>query len=348
MPSESFPRAPHPDAAATDQLLRDLRHRQPRCGSLGLLSPAIAWWAGCSGLPLRAPSHVALVVVAGRHGWEDGRVCTLTEADTDRSCAEITEHCSPADLLGVGAEVTLCDLRDVPVAPSNREDALTEEDMRSCMERGRREASRAIDSGADLLVPGSLGAAELSTAATLVGALCQREPVSLYRTGNDPELWKRQVAATRDALFRVSGRGFRAGHRDPHHSAGEHAQAVLRRLGSPATAALTGFLIEAAQRRTPVLLDGMHPLCAALIAERCAPGSAAWMYLSCHTTEPLAEPIIEALELQPMTITEAELPAGIGSLMALPQLNAGIALCRGSVEEPEGPSAEDLPGVESS
>lgn len=343
MSSASFPRAPHPDDHAVQELHQVLHQRLPRRGTLGLLSPAIVWWASCSGLPLRTPSRTEAVFFAGRHGWAEGQVSILSEADTDDACAELASHTSPADLLGFSSSVRLCDLRELPVAPADQEDALTEDTLQDCLARGREEADRVIDSGADLLVAGSLGAAELLTSAILVGALCQQEPVSLYRAGNDAELWKRHVAVTRDALFRVSGRGLRAGRRDPHQSAGEYALSLLRRLGTPATAALVGFMVEAAHRRTPLLLDGVHPLCAALIAERCAPGSTAWMYLSSQCAEPLTLPIIDELGFTPMGITQAELPAGIGSLMALPQLNAAIALCRGTVEEPEGLDGDGQP-----
>ena len=69
-------------------------------------------------------------------------------------------------------------------------------------------------------------------------------------------------AVISDALARVSGR------RDPVD--------LLAAIGSADLAAAVGYLITAAASGVPVLLDGVIAVAEALLAERIAPGSAAW------------------------------------------------------------------------
>ena len=71
----------------------------------------------------------------------------------------------------------------------------------------------------------------------------------------DDERWADRVAAIRDLT----------------HPARRHEDdpvALLYSVGSPKLAALTGMLLRAAARRTPVLLDGAADCAAALCASR--------------------------------------------------------------------------------
>jgi nicotinate-nucleotide--dimethylbenzimidazole phosphoribosyltransferase len=96
--------------------------------------------------------------------------------------------------------------------------------------------------------------------------------------------------------------------------------ALLRTVGRADLAAATGFLVRAAERSLPVLLDGVVSGACALLAERLAPGSVAWWYAGHRSTEPAHRLALEALDLLPLLDLELRLGEASGALTALPLL----------------------------
>ena len=122
-------------------------------------------------------------------------------------------------------------------------------------------ADALADGGCDLLVVG----ADLDAVPGLVvlAALLDLEPVQAVGTTAGPA-WSAQVTGVRDGL-----RAARVHLSDP--------EALLAVLGSAPLAVLTGALTQAAVRRTPVVIDGSAvTAAAAVLADRLAPGAAAW------------------------------------------------------------------------
>ena len=105
----------------------------------------------------------------------------------------------------------------------------------------------------------------------------------------------RKAAAIRDALRRA-----RPHARDP--------LALLRVAGGADLAVLAGFLAQAAVRRTPVLLDGLVAVAAALVADELAPGARDWWLLAQRSPEPALTLAAEHLELSPLL--DLQRPAG--------------------------------------
>ncbi|MBZ8178181.1 hypothetical protein GP475_08005 [Corynebacterium poyangense] len=332
-----FPRIPELDSSAMTATAEALRHRPRRLGHLGFLSQALTWWAGCtSAIPLNLIQHPALVVFAGATDIEPQQVSDQPAGSVNESLAELESGAGPYQLLRGDTQLEVVDLQDHPVPDFTRADTLGPHNFSDFFRRGQDQADALIDSGCDLLIPGSVGESDLAVAATLIGALSRREPVSLFRLGDDPELWKRRVEVSRNALYRVFSKGLRATQRPPATTQAQWAKYLCEKLGSATTAALSGFFCQTAARRTPVLFDGPHCATAALIAERLCPGTRLWLQLAQSSAEPMMESVAEELELQPLMITGTDLPEGAASLMALPQLQAGISLVRGDrIDQPQ-------------
>ncbi|HEX5812912.1 MAG TPA: nicotinate-nucleotide--dimethylbenzimidazole phosphoribosyltransferase, partial [Pseudonocardia sp.] len=123
----------------------------------------------------------------------------------------------------------------------------------------------------------------------------------------DDEGWMRKAAAIRDALRRA-----RPHVRDP--------LALLRVAGGADLAVLAGFLVQAAVRRTPVLLDGLVPVAAALVADELAPGARGWWLLAQRSPEPALGLAAEHLELTPLLELQMRLDDGSGAVAAVPLL----------------------------
>ncbi|MDQ1684061.1 MAG: nicotinate-nucleotide--dimethylbenzimidazole phosphoribosyltransferase, partial [Frankiaceae bacterium] len=100
---------------------------------------------------------------------------------------------------------------------------------------------------------------------------------------------------------------------------------ALRSLGGPDIAAMVGLLIGSAARRTPVLLDGVVSVTAALVAAEVAPAATAWWLASHRSTEPAQRAALAHLGIEPLLDLGLRLGEGTGALVALPILQAAIA-----------------------
>nr|WP_284291640.1 nicotinate-nucleotide--dimethylbenzimidazole phosphoribosyltransferase [Angustibacter aerolatus] len=132
----------------------------------------------------------------------------------------------------------------------------------------------------------------------------------------DDAAWAVKVGVLRDALHRAR----------PHRADG---LALLRTVGSADTAAMTGFLLQAAARRTPVLLDGVVPSACALIARRVVEGAGQWWLAGHRSTEPAQRRALDVLGLEPLLDLGMRLGEGTGALTALPLLRSAQRLAAG-------------------
>ncbi|MDN6439542.1 MAG: nicotinate-nucleotide--dimethylbenzimidazole phosphoribosyltransferase [Corynebacterium nuruki] len=183
---------------------------------------------------------------------------------------------------------------------------------------GAEIADRAADDGVPLLVLAVPDVPDTTTAA-IVGTLCNLEPVKAHSpAGRTDHAWADEVAEVRDLMFAT--RSLRRGPADA-----TKATAVLDAVGSPVVAAVTGLLARAAQRRTPVILDGAASLAAALLAEALSPGCAAW-WLAPHRPggagAGAAGAALDRLQLRPVHDRELGATAGGAGLCVLPLLQA--------------------------
>ena len=126
---------------------------------------------------------------------------------------------------------------------------------------GMRQADELADGGCALLLAGAAG--DPVPGLVVLSALLDLEPVQAVGTSPAAE-WAALTSGVRDGL-----RGARMHVGDP--------DGLLEAVASPPLAQLTGLLAQSAVRQTPVLLDGAAvTAAAAVLADRVAPGAAAW------------------------------------------------------------------------
>jgi nicotinate-nucleotide--dimethylbenzimidazole phosphoribosyltransferase len=298
-------------------------------GALGRLAELGVWLAATQGAcPPRPLARPRVVVIAGDHGIAEAGVSAHAPGDTARQVAAVREHAAPVAVLAAVAGVSV---RVVDVALDSddperhrvrrgsgridREDALTADETEKAFAVGRALADEEVDAGADLLVPASLGVGATTPAATLVAALTSTEPVAVIGRGSgiDDAGWMRKAAAVRDALRRA-----RPHVRDP--------LALLRVAGGADLAALTGFCLQAALRRTPVLLDGLVVGAAALLADELAKGAREWWLYAQRSPDPAMALVEEHLDLSPVLDLGVRLGDGTGAVAAVPLLQMAARL----------------------
>jgi nicotinate-nucleotide--dimethylbenzimidazole phosphoribosyltransferase len=342
--------------AASDTRLR-LDGLVKPVGSLGRLEQLAIWLSGVQGVsPPRPLDDVQVVVFAGDHGIARSGVSAYPPEVTAAMVRTFVAgaagvnalarlHGASVRVLDLGVDGDLSDLPAEVTAHKVRrgsgsidvEDALTDAEVSAAFDVGRQAADEAVDAGADLLIAGDMGIGNTTVAAALVAVLLQLDPLDVVGTGTGivDDAWARKVAALRDACYRA-----RPVRDDP--------LAVLRTVGSADTAAMTGFLVQAAARRTPVLLDGVVACACALVGRRIADSSSHWWQAGHRSTEPAQHRVLEHLGLDPLVDLGMRLGEGTGALTALPVLRAAQAMCAemGLLADllPPDPSGDGDPG----
>ncbi len=309
-------------------------------GALGRLEELSVWIAGVQGVcPPRAFARVRAVIVAADHGIASVGVSAFPSDVTAQMVANFAAGGAAVNVLArqVGAEVRVVDVAvdtPEPATPGgvdgsappgryrvrrasdriDRADALSVEEGERAFDIGRMIADEEVDAGADLLVPGEMGIGNTTPAAAVVALLTGREPIEVVGrgTGIDDARWMVKTAAIRDAMRR--GRPF-----------ADDAHTVLRVAGGADLMALAGLLVQAAVRRTPVVLDGVIVCAAALAAEHIAPGAKNWWVAGTRSPEPAQAHALGALGLTPLLDVGLRLGEGTGALLAVPLVRAAQA-----------------------
>ncbi|MFL6182547.1 MAG: nicotinate-nucleotide--dimethylbenzimidazole phosphoribosyltransferase [Actinomycetes bacterium] len=303
-------------------------------GALGRLENLSAWVAAVQGeCPPHAFDRVRVVIFAGDHGVAASGVSAYPPEVTAQMVQNFLAGGAAVNALArtLGASVRVVDMSvsvDIPGVPEDvtrhkvrhtsgniaREDAATLQETEAAFAAGMAIADEEVDTGADLLIPGDMGIGNTTPAAALIGLLSSRDAAAVTGrgTGIDDEAWIRKAAAVRDAMRR--GRSKRS----------EQMQ-LLATVGGPDFAAMTGFLLQAAVRRSPVVLDGLVSGACAMVAHRVAYRAAAWWQAGHRSVEPAHEFVLNRLQLEPLLDYQLRLGEGTGALLAVPLLRAAQA-----------------------
>ena len=314
------------DAAAMDAA-RALQARLTKpAGSLGTLEDLSVRLAGLAGTcppPLPQPATVA--VFAGDHGVHAQGVTPWPQEVTAQMVANFVAGGAVVNAFARqnGADVLVVDvgvgiplhggpnLLDANVRRGTRdlavEPAMTAEEARAAVETGISVAGALIDAGARCLLTGDMGIANTTPAAALIAAFtgAGAAEVTGRGTGVDDATYARKVAVVTAALER-------------HRPDPADPVTALAAVGGLEHAALAGFVLGAAERRVPVILDGVIAASAAVVAAALAPDAVAAMVAGHRSAEPGAAVALAHLGLTPLLDLGMRLGEGTGAVLALP------------------------------
>lgn len=325
-----------PDA----RLRRDSQERwrdlvRPADG-LGKAAELADWLAAVQGqAPVRPITSPRVLLFAGDHGVAELGVSTREPGTASALARAAVEGTAPVSVIarqlgGVPVEVVDmaldCDPAELPAEVTayrvrrgsgriDVEDALTRDEAEQAFRTGMGIADRLADSGTDLVLLGDLSVGGTTPAAVLIAALCGTDAsvVTGRGSGIDDLAWMRKCAAIRDALRRA------------RPVLGDQI-ALLAAVGGADFAATTGFLLQAAVRKLPVVLDGVVSAACALVGQRVAFRAPDW-WLAAHTTgEPGQAKALDRVSLDPLFDHALHLGGGVGSLLALPLIQSAAAL----------------------
>ncbi|GBQ04207.1 nicotinate-nucleotide--dimethylbenzimidazole phosphoribosyltransferase [Streptomyces spongiicola] len=329
---------------------RDAAERRERLavppGALGRLDELGEWLAAAQGaVPVRAVERPRVVLFAGDHGVAELGVSGRAAGTAHELVRSVLDGVSPVAVLARRAGVPVrvvdagldCDPDLLPKDVVRHRvrrgsgridvgDALTREEAEQAVRLGVAIADEEADAGTDLVVLGDLSVGGTTPAATLVAALCGTDASVVTGRGGagiDDLAWMRKCAAIRDSLRRA------------RPVLGDQL-ALLTAVGGADLAATTGFLLQAAVRRMPVILDGVVSAACALVAQRAAFRAPDWWLAGQVSGEPAQAKALDRMALEPLLDHGVTAGEGTGALLALPLVQAAAAL---AAELPERATA---------
>ncbi|MFJ2088427.1 nicotinate-nucleotide--dimethylbenzimidazole phosphoribosyltransferase [Streptomyces sp. NPDC087901] len=334
---------------------RDAEERRARFivppGALGRLDELGEWLSAAQqAVPVRAIEQPRVVLFAGDHGVAELKVSGRAAGTAHELVRATLEGSTPLAVLarrfsvpvrivdaGLDCEPEL--LPDAVVRTRVRrgsgridvENAMTVEEAEQAVRLGMAIADEEADSGTDLVVLGDLSVGGTTAAATLIAALCGTDASVVTGRGGagiDDLAWMRKCAAIRDALRRA------------RPVLGDQLE-LLATVGGADLAAMTGFLLQCAVRRLPVILDGVVSAASALVGQRAAFRAPDWWLAGQLSGEPAQAKALDRMALNPLLDHGVIVGEGSGALLALPFVQAAAALAAELPERAPEPDEDD-------
>ncbi|HET9859844.1 MAG TPA: nicotinate-nucleotide--dimethylbenzimidazole phosphoribosyltransferase [Nocardioidaceae bacterium] len=332
---EAIASVPPLDAGTVrDALARQAQLTKPP-GALGALEDASVVLCGiqgtCPPLPLRRP---VVAVFAGDHGVHAQGVSPWPQEVTAAMVANFRAGGAAVNVLArqAGADVFVVDMgvaadlapgpdlfdRKIRAGTSDLATgpAMTRDEAVEGLLAGVEVAAGLVDRGYDCLLTGDMGIANTTPSAALIAAFAPADPVLATGRGtgiDDPTL-ARKIEIVAAALR--------------ERPVGDDPVETLASLGGFEHAGIAGFILGAAARRVPVILDGVIAGSAALVAKALAPDAVSRCFAGHRSVEPGHVIALDALGLRPLVDLDLRLGEGTGAVLAFPIVEAAGATLR--------------------
>jgi nicotinate-nucleotide--dimethylbenzimidazole phosphoribosyltransferase len=276
-------------------------------GSLGVLDAAIN---RVLALNPNSPTGGTLIVAAADHAVARHGVSpyptTVTADVLAATRAGVSLGAATARQAGLHVEA-------VPAHPADQvgdlveTDALSLDDVDGLIAQGRSLGDRLAGQG--LICLGEVGIGNTTVAAALSCALLDLAPDIVVGLGAGADA--AMLTRKRDVVTRAVARA-----RATYGDRLTEPRVALAALGGAEVALLTGVTLAAAQRRVPVVLDGLVTSVAALLAVRLEPAVQSALIAGQRSREQAHEAILTELGLEPLLQLRLRSGEGVGACLA--------------------------------
>lgn len=305
-------------------------------GSLGLLEVVGNQLAAIAGeCPPPVPAKATIGVFAGDHGVCAQGVSPWPQEVTVQMLLNMASGGAAVNVLAdeLGATTMLTDVGvagEYPAMPAIRaknvargtkdftvEPAMTREEAERALEVGIEAANEAIDADAQILLPGDMGIGNTTASAALISVFTGRAPADVTGRGTGVD------DATLALKAKVIERGIALHHPTPDDPIG-----ALAAVGGLEHAAIAGFVLGAAARRVPVILDGVIACSSALVAVGLKDEVQGYLLAGHAGVEPGILAAVRHLGIAPLVDLGLRLGEGSGAVLALPAVRAAARILR--------------------
>lgn len=195
--------------------------------------------------------------------------------------------------------------------------AMTRAETLACLRAGMDVAFSEADRGMDLLAAGEMGIGNTSPSSALAAHFLG-VPVERV-TGAGSGISAAMLQRKTDLLAGALARHFPAG-----VERGPDPVEVLARVGGPEIAAMSGFMLGAASRRVPVVVDGFIAAAAACAATALHAGVRNYLIGSHVSVEPGHRLLLEHIGVEPYFDFGLRLGEGTGAALFFPIIDAAV------------------------
>jgi nicotinate-nucleotide--dimethylbenzimidazole phosphoribosyltransferase len=276
-------------------------------GSLGVLDTAVNRVFALNPVP---PTGGTLIVAAADHPVTRHGISAFSPSVTADVLAATRDGVSLGAATARQAGLRVETVHAQPAGPVGdlvESDAMRLDDVNRLIEHGQTLGRRLADHG--LICLGEVGIGNTTVAAALSCALLDLSPESSVGLGASADA--AMIHRKRDVVAHALARA-RAAHgddlRDP--------RVLTAALGGPEVALLTGVTLAAAERRVPVVLDGLVTSIAALLAVRLEPAVQSALIAGQQSRELAHAAVLDDLGLEPLLQLRLRSGEGVGACLA--------------------------------
>ena len=282
--------------------------------------------------PPKVPEAITVAVFAGDHGVLEEGVSPWPKEVTMQMLGNFIAGGAAINAIArqVGAEVTVVDVgvdgdtsamsgvvnKKISNGTSNLAlgPAMSLLQAKQGVQAGFEVGNSIIDAGSELLVTGDMGIGNTTPSAALISWFVGSdvETTTGRGTGIDDQRMKIKITAIESSHDRLR----REGVKDPLE--------VLASIGGYEIAALSGYILAAAVRKVPLVLDGVIANAAAIVAHQLNPNITDYLFAGHLSKEPGAAKALEYLELEPILKLDLRLGEGTGGCLSVPIIQAAV------------------------
>jgi nicotinate-nucleotide--dimethylbenzimidazole phosphoribosyltransferase len=294
--------------------------------------------AGIAGFPTPDLSRKAIVVMVGDHGVTEEGVSAYPSEVTGQMVHGFAAGMAGINVLsrhsGIGVRVVDMGCRadlsalvasgaviDMKVAPGTknmrRQNAMSPEQAVLCVQRGAEVARRLADEGVAMIGTGDMGIGNTTPSAAIAVVASGRNARELTGrgTGVDDAGLARKTSVIEQSISERAP--------DPRD-----AVDILSKIGGFEIGGIAGLVLGAAERRLPVVIDGVISTAGALLAWLLEPRVRDYLFAAHRSVEPAHEAMLALLGLKPVLDLEMRLGEGTGCALAMPIIEAGVKVIR--------------------
>lgn len=187
--------------------------------------------------------------------------------------------------------------------------AMTDAQVQQGLAWGREVVDHVIAEGCNLVMFGEMGIGNTSSAAAILAALSgeQTEHCVGLGTGISEEQFAKKQTLVAQGVARCRL---------------QTPEAILAEVGGFEIVQMVGAFLAAAEKRTPVLVDGFIVTVAALVATTMQPACRDYLIFAHQSHESGHRLVMDLLNAEPLLDLSLRLGEGTGAVLAVPLLNA--------------------------